>query len=140
MNNIGVKFGFLCFPKVPEQTLILELDGEHHLFQVLGFPDRESLSTFLKKQHPLDGTFVPGYRVAFYLCGALDPTSKDGPEGQIVRIKQARKDAMDWLREQEKEWAEYIEPFHDEGIVVGGDYALNITTGQLLKALEVTKI
>ena len=95
---------------------------------------------YIKTELPIEGTFVPGYRVALHLTGALRMGSFVGPDESIAEIKRARAGAMEWLHEQTKAWEQYIEPYADTRRLTYEGGAIDFAEGKIYKELEVVKL
>lgn len=137
---IQERYGLLQLASTRGQNVIVQLTGDQLLFQILCFREDADVVRYIKTELPLEGIFVPGYRVAFHLIGALRMGGFVGSDESIAEIKRARAGAMEWLHEQTKAWEQYIEPYADTRRLTYEGGAIDFAEGIIYKKLEVVKL
>lgn len=137
---IQERYGLLQLASTRGQNIIVQLTGEQLLFQILCFREDADVVRYIKTELPIEGTFVPGYRVALHLTGALRMGSFVGPDESLAAIKRARAGAVEWLHEQTNAWEQYIEPYADTRRLTYEGGAIDFAKGKIYKELEVVKL
>ena len=137
---IQERYGLLQLASTRGQNVIVQLTGEQLLFQILCFREDADVVRYIKTELPIEGTFVPGYRVALHLTGALRMGSFVGPDESIAEIKRARAGAVEWLHEQTNAWEQYIEPYADTRRLTYEGGAIDFAEGKIYKEMEEVKL
>ena len=133
-------FGLLQLAGAKGQNIIAQLTDDQLLFQILCFADDADVVRYIKQETPIDGTFIPGYKVALHLVGELRTGGFIQPDETLAEIKRTRLAAAEWLKAQEKAWATYIEPYASTERLKYDGGVIDFATGLRYKEMEVAKL